>query len=93
MLFKRRRIGVAYELCPAEKMSMWGQRNLLVLVGGTIGVVAWFLLVIGAAGMMNWLNDGADSNMVFDDGSPTGVAIKLIGGFVIFILIVTRQAK
>ncbi|OVE77180.1 hypothetical protein BVX99_03400 [bacterium F16] len=72
---------------------MWAQRNLLVLVGGAIGVVAWFLLVIFATMMMNWLNEGSDSNMVFDDGSPTGIAVKLIGGLVVFILIVTRQAK
>lgn len=93
MLLRRRRIGVAYELCPAERIGLWAQRNLLVLVGGAIGVIAWFLLIIGAAGMMNWLNEGAESNRVFDDGSPTGVAIKLIGGCVIFVLIVTRQAK
>jgi len=93
MFLRRRRVGAAYELCPAEKIGQWGLRNLLVLIGGVGGAILWFLLVIFAAGMMNWLNDGSDSNMVFDDGSPTGVAIKLIGGAVIFILVVSRQAK
>ena len=93
MLFRRRRVGVSYELCPAEKISMWAQRNLLVLVGGSVGIFLWFLLVIFATKMMNWLNEGSDSTEVFDDGSPTGIAIKLIGGLVVFILVISKQSK
>ena len=94
-MFKRRRIGVAYELYPAERVGMWAQRNILSLVGGSAGLVVWCLLVIFAAKMLNWLNEGSggDGQVVFDDNGATGVAIKLIGGIVIFIVIVTRQSK
>ena len=94
-MFKRRRMGTAYELYPAERLKLWGQRNLLVLAGGSVGMVIWFLLIIFAAGVLNWLNEGGvgDGQVVFDDNSATGISIKLIGGLVIFILIVTRQSK
>ena len=95
MKFKRRRIGAAYELCPAEKFGLWAQRNLLVLIGGGIGVGLWFGLVIFAAKMLGWLgeNNAVVGGGGFDDNSATGMAIKVIGGLVVFILIVTRQSK
>lgn len=94
-MFSRRRIGTAYELCPAEKIGLWGQRNLLVLTGGSVGIVIWCIFVIFAAKLLNWLNEGSggDGQVVFDDNSALGISIKLIGGLVIFILIVTRQSK
>lgn len=92
MFLKRRRVGVSYELCPAERIGLWAQRNLLVLLGGVGCVVGWFVLVILATKMLNSINSQYD-HPPMDDGSPTGVAIKLIGGLVIFVLVVARQSK
>ncbi len=93
-MFRRRRIGAAYERAPAERVADWARRNTLVLISGIFAGIAWCGVVIGAYWGMNLISTNTgEMGTEFNDGSPVGIAIKLIGSLIIFILIVKSQSK
>ena len=94
-MLKRRRIGPAYERCPAERLGEWLRRNLLVLTASFFGMALWWVAVILIVGFMNWLATGGDPGQIppYNPDGPEFIAVRIIGGLIVFILIAKSRVK
>ena len=94
-LFKRRRIGPAYERCPAEKIKDWGTRNLLALVGSSIAAFVFIVIVHGIVILLNWINENASADGIesFDNTSVVTLTIKFLGAMITFIIVALTTSQ
>ena len=65
-LLKRRRIGPAYERCPAEKIKEWASRNVLSIFGSSIAAFLFIGLVHLVVILLNWLNENTEADPRWD---------------------------
>lgn len=93
----RRRIGPAYELCPAEKLSRWVGENLLRLLSAVVVAVAFCLLTNWVVvKLMNFLaaEDYAnDIQQKFSADTPVVSLVKVVGSVVLIWLICRTPSK
>lgn len=92
-LLKRRRIGPAYERCPAERLTDWGHRNLLLVIATAIGAVAWWNGVTLLVMFFNWLATEGSPDKIepYDADSPLAYGARVVGTIVVFIVMVIRS--
>ena len=94
-MLKRRRLGLAYERCPAERVGEWLRRNMLVLIASFVGMGLWWVAVILIVSFLNWLATGGDPGEIppYDPDDPNFIAVRIVGGLVVFVLIAKSRAK
>ncbi len=90
---KRRTIGPAYERCPAERLGEWTRQNTLMLIASVICVAVWWGTVTGLVYFFNWLSTDGDPAKVppFDADAWYALLARLIGSFIIFIIMLLRS--
>ena len=94
-LLRRCRIGPAHTRCPAEKISLWMQRNLLILIATAIGLFLWWWLVYAVVGFINWLSTGGEPDKMgpLEHDSPGELAVRIVGGILIFFFMVAKSRR
>jgi hypothetical protein len=90
---KRRTIGPAFERSPAERFSEWARRNFLTLLSALAATAVWWFII-------NWLSDrflnflaGKEDDPAFSSQDPLWIAVKIIGSFILAIVICKTRAK
>ena len=93
-MFKRRKVGPAYELSPAEVFQEWAMRNVLILIAAVaVWLGLWVVLDWVIDYLLNFLVRGIDeaSAKPFDSTSPVCWAAKIfVCSFVSFMICRSR---
>jgi sterol desaturase/sphingolipid hydroxylase (fatty acid hydroxylase superfamily) len=93
---RRRTIGPAFERAPAEKLSDWTTRNMLVLLSGMVlVVVSWIVINVTVNHLFNFLATGGNESaeLKFDADTPLWVWVKVGVGLLILTILVKTRSK
>ena len=91
----RRRIGPAYEKHPSQRFGDWVRRNVITLAGSSVAVIVFWAGVYFGVDLVNFIATGGEldkMNSLYHEHILV-IGFKLIGGFLLFLLIVSKQAK
>lgn len=91
----RRKIGPAYERCPADKVGRWLSDNFMLLVSAVIVGILFCYLINSIIALMNFLatNGKEDAEPPFTTTSSIVSGIKVVGGGLAAYLVCLRRAK
>ena len=94
-IFRRRRIGPAYEKYPAASIVDYSKRNLMILLGGVLCMVAFWLVCWVGVHLVNFLATFNDADKVrpLYQSHPLVLAFKLFGGVVVFIFVAATRSR
>ena len=94
-MVKRRTIGPAYELSPAEKLSNWSSDHSLRLLAGVAAAVAFWIAADLLVNLINYIDSGGiqESLNRFSRNDPFILWTKIIGSPALGIFVATRGAK
>jgi len=89
-------VGPAYERAPAEKLSEWTSRNVLVLLSGmALVAVSWFMINVMVNNLFNFLATGGSetAELRFDADSHLWISVKVVVGVLILVILVKTRSK
>ena len=92
---KRRTIGSAFELSPAEKLGRWAGDNVLRLLSAIAVAIAFWIVVDLAVDLLNFVDKGGMEGVpnTFSHNDPLVQGIKLVGSPLLAILVATTRLK